>query len=122
MIRPSGIVPYFEPFITIFVCRTCPRRDSRFSTAPAEIGLSSARLAEAIAELIGAELDITIRRIECLSSCLKPIAVVLRTGNKQRRLLIDTPNDGAPMVVELARSMLLARTNHDRVRRNLEEK
>jgi predicted metal-binding protein len=109
MMGPDRIVPYYQPLVTIFVCRSCPRQDSRFSTAPAEIGLSSDRLAEAVAELVGAELDITIRRVECLSSCLKPIAVVLRTGNKQRLLLIDTPDDGAPMIVELARSMLPCR-------------
>lgn len=106
MTGKGEIVSYHQPLVTIVVCRTCPRPDSRLSTAPAAIGSPSDRLAQEIAELVGAELDIAVRRVECLSSCLHPVAVVLRTASTQRLLLLDTLDDGAPMVAELARSLL----------------
>lgn len=102
----GGIVSYHQPVVTISVCRTCPRPVSRLSTAPAGMDSSSGRLAQEIAELIRFELNIAVRRVECLSSCFHPVAVVLHTASKQRLLLLDTPDDGAPMVAELAKSLL----------------
>lgn len=99
------IVIYHQAVVTISVCRTCPRPDSRLSADTTRIGSPSDRLAKEIAELVGVEMDIEVRRVECLSSCRHPVAVVLRSAGKWH-LMLDTRGDGALMVAELARSLL----------------
>lgn len=102
----SAIVDYAQPSLSITVCRTCPRPSSPIATQRREGASLSDRLARELGDLVGDQSDILIRRVECLSSCLHPVAVSLRTRGGRCVRMQGLPQDGGRHVLEAARAML----------------
>lgn len=104
---------YAQPRLSITICRTCPRPASPMIALHRTTPSPSDRLAADLAELIGGQSEISIRRVECLSFCQRPIAVMLRGQGGERLLINEAPSDGATSVLRLAQAMLTGDDDQD---------